>query len=314
MTLRLLALCGALVATGATPAQGQHLAGQPAGSIVPAQRSVTPDAAAVTLAWELRSDPYRYRFENPSSFDTPALVPHFFEQKYDAGYRWIVARARYRTFGKMLETEASLAFWGTGLGDDYDTFFQTTGDVVVHGTTAVTSLHAFRVGQRVDLGTARGFTARVGYVYRRDRSRFRPSDSVTRHSSPPSEHRLFNTDRETTISAVHDAQFGITRTVAGSGRWHFVAGIDLSPVTLARLTTVLPDKYPGQDIVFIARGLSVAPSVRLTVTRGVVAMGVAADYVHTWPYRSASLFTRNWIGVSAFVGWSARRQGRTAGP
>ena len=64
---------------------------------------------------------------------------------------------------------------------------------------------------------------------------------------------------------------------------------------------------PGQDIVFIAKGLSLAPSMRLTVARGGVAMGFSADYVHTWPYRSPGRFTRDWFGVGAFVGWSARR-------
>lgn len=305
--IRLFVLCSALMATGAAPASGQHSTAPPAGSATPAQSSVTPDPTTVTFGWEFRNDTHRYRFENASSFDTPALVPHFFEQKYGAGNQWIVARARYGAFGRRLETEAGLAFWGTGLGDDYDTFFQPKGDTVVYGTTAVTSLHAFRVGQRVELGTVLGFTGRVGYVYRRDRSEFRPSDSITRHSNPPSESRFFNTGRETTISAVHEAQFGVTRTVAGTKRWHLVAGIDLSPVTLARLTTILPDKYAGQDIVFIAKGLSLAPSLRLTITRGVAAMGFSADYVHTWPYDSASRFTRDWFAVGAFVGWSAAR-------
>ena len=302
--LRLFVLCGALVATGAAPASGQRPTAPPAGSAIPAQSSVTSDPTTVTFGWEYRNDTHRYRFENPSSFDTPALVRHFFEQEYAADNRWIVARARYGVFGHRLETEAGLAFWGTGLGDDYDTFFQPTGDIVVYGTTAVTSLHAFRVSQRVDLGTALGFTGRVGYVYRQDRSDFRPSDSVTRHSSPPSESRFFNTDRETTISAVQEAQFGVMRTVSSAGRWRLVTGVDVSPLTLARLTTILPDKYPGQDIVFIAKGLSLAPSLRFTITRGVVAMGVSANYVHTWPYGSANQFTRDWFDIGAFVGWS----------
>lgn len=307
MRFRLFVLCGALMATGAAPASGQHRTGPQAGSGTSARSSVTPHPPAVTFGWEYRNDTHRYRFENASSFDTPALVPHFFEQEYDAGNQWIVARARYGAWGRRLETEAGLAFWGAGLGDDYDTFFQPNGDTVVYGTTAVTSLHAFRVSQRVELGSALGFTGRVGYVYRRDRSEFRPADSITRHSNPPSESRFLNTGRETTISAVYEAQFGVTRTAGIAGRWQLVAGVDLSPVTLARLTTILPDKYPGQDIVFIAKGLSIAPSLRLTMTRRGVAMGVSADYVHTWPYRSASRFTRDWLGVGAFVGWSARR-------
>lgn len=295
------------MAIGATPVAGQRPAAQPASSATPAPSSVAPDIATVTFGWEFRDDTHRYRFEHPSSFSTPALVPHFFEQKYDAGNHWIVARARYYVFGRWLETDAGFAPRGTGVGDDYDTFFQPDGDTVVYGTTAVTSVSGFRVGQHMDLGAIHGFTGRVGYVYRRDRSAFRPSDSITRHSTPPSESRFFNTDREITISAVQEAQFGLARTLAGASRWRLAAGIDVSPLTLARLTTSLPDKYPGQDIVFIAKGLSVVPSLRLTVTRGAVAMGVAANYVHTWPYGSNNRFTRDWFDAGAFVGWSAGR-------
>lgn len=301
---RLCVLCSALIAIGAVPVAGQHQAAEPASSATQAQSSVTRGTTTMTLGWEYRSDTYVYRFENSSSFDTSILVPHFFQQAYDAGNQWIVARARYRAFGRWLETEGGFAFWGTGLGDDYDTFFQPDGDTIVYGTTAVTSLSGFRVGQRANLGTALGFTGRIGYVYRRDRSEFRPSDSITRHSNPPSESRFFNTDRETTISAVQEAQFGVMRTVSSAGRWHLVTGVDVSPLTLARLTTILPDKYPGQDIVFIAKGLSLAPSLRFTITRGVVAMGVSANYVHTWPYGSANQFTRDWFDIGAFVGWS----------
>jgi hypothetical protein len=307
MTWRLIVLCSALIATGAASASGQGSTAHPSGSAAPRPTTATRDTTTVTFGWEFRNDAHRYRFENASTFDTPRLVPHVFEQEYDADNQWIVARARYGLFGRRLESEAGLASWGTGVGRDFDTFFQPDGDTVVYGTMAVTSLHVFRVCQRIELGTLLGVAWRIGYVYRRDRSEFRPSDSVTRHSIPPSESRFFNTDRETTISAVHEAQFGVTRTVTGAGRWQLAAGVDLSPVTLARLTTILPDKYPGQEIVFIAKGLSLAPSLRFTVTRGVVAMGFSADYVHTWPYRSASRFTRNWLGVGAFVGWSARR-------
>jgi hypothetical protein len=65
-------------------------------------------AQTVQVRYEHEFGAYRYRFENPSSFDTPQLVPHFFEQKYDTNKDWLVGRVAY---GQTLHatTEAAIA-------------------------------------------------------------------------------------------------------------------------------------------------------------------------------------------------------------
>ncbi len=39
---------------------------------------------SVIMGVEAKRDHFLYHFDNPSSFDTPAPVPHLFEQRYDA--------------------------------------------------------------------------------------------------------------------------------------------------------------------------------------------------------------------------------------
>lgn len=50
--------------------------------------------ASVSVGYDVHRDHVRYEFENPSSFDTPFLVPHKFVQTYIANNQWVVATAR----------------------------------------------------------------------------------------------------------------------------------------------------------------------------------------------------------------------------
>jgi hypothetical protein len=284
---------GPLCATSA--AQVPETQGQAAVSATPAE------GPSLTIGWEVRRDRYHYRFENPSSFDTSYAVPHFYRQDYDADNAWLTVTGRYRVFGRFWETSVSVAPWGVGQGGDYDTFYQQDGDVVVYGTTAVTDLRAFQLAQRADLGLALGLRWRGGYVFRRDRAGFRPSDTTTTHTVPASTDRFFNTDRETTWSDVHEVQVGAHRTRV-SGRWETTIGMDVTPIALGKLTTRLPDKYPDHDIVATARGFGVAPAVRVSITRGRIRAGVALDYVHTWPYSRVAQVSRDGLSMTVFAG------------
>lgn len=261
----------------------------------------------VSLGWEVRRDRHGYRFENPSRFDTAFNVPHFYEQDYDADNGWLVAGVRFSALGRRWETEAGVALWGLGVGDDYDTFFQPGNDILTYGTTAVTDLQSVRFAHRVELGRAAWLRARLGYAFRRDRARFRPSDTVTRRTNPPSETRFFNDDRETTISSVHDILFGAAAVLPTGSSARLGLAVDVAPVTLARLTTRLPDKYPGQDITGVARGLSLMPSLVYEATLGGFRLELRADYARTWPYSRANRFGRDWAGLSISL-WPARRR------
>jgi hypothetical protein len=272
----------------------------------PAVSTSTPaERPSLTLGWEVRRDRYHYRFENPSSFDTSYSVPHFYQQDYDADNTWLRLSGRYRVVGRFWETSIAIAPWGVGHGEDYDTFSQVDGDTVVYGTTAVTDLHALQLAQHVDLGVALGLWWRGGYVFRRDRARFRPSDTTTTHTLPASTDRFFNTDRETTLSDVYEVQLGGRRTKV-SERWEATIGVDLTPIALAKLTTKLPDKYPDGDLVATARGFGVTPAARMAVRRGRILAGVSLDYAHTWPYSRTARFSRDGFSMAVFAGFGSR--------
>lgn len=257
----------------------------------------------VSIGWEARHDRSAYHFDNPSSFDTGnQLVPHFFEQTYDSDSQWLVGLARYRGFGYTWITSGGVAFWGSGQGDDYDTFFQPSGDVVVYGTTAVTELQSLRIAQHVEMGSPAALRFRIGYSWRRDRADFLPSDSVTRHSQPPSENRFFNSGREVTYSDVHGLQIGLAHRRHLSNQWNLAAAIDATPITVARLNTVLPDKYPGQDIIFIAKALSLESSLQAGRDFGRWRLDAHVNYAYSWAYSADQGFTRRWLGAGASFG------------
>ena len=261
---------------------------------------------ALWMRYEFRRDRFRYRFENPSSFDTTFTVPHYFTQSYRADNQWVFAGARYPVFDSVAETEFGLTPERVTVGDDYDTFFQPDGNIVVYGTTADVSLRSYRFSQRLESRTVRGWTARLGYTYQRDRSVFHPSFSTTMQSSPPSCSSFWNPARETTISEVHEIQVGAARRFALSRAWTIRALADLAPVRLAKLTTILPDKYPGEDLVFLSKGVSLTPRFSALWLRGRWAADLSLTYSATWNYGKADQFQRNAIGAGVRIGFTPR--------
>jgi len=256
---------------------------------------------AFRVRYEFRRDRFRYRFENPSNFNTTFTVPHFFAQSYRADNHWLVAGARYRLFDSIAETEIGVTPQRVTVGDDYDTFFQPDGNIVVYGTTADVSLRSHRFSQRLESRPIRGWTARLGYTYQRDRSVFHPSFSTTTQSSPAASSSFWNPARETTISEVHEISIGAARRFAVSRAWTILGLADLAPVRLAKLTTILPDKYPGQDIVFLSKGLSLAPGVNAAWRRGRWAADLSLAYSTTWNYHRSDQFHRNALAVGVAV-------------
>ncbi|HEY3384662.1 MAG TPA: hypothetical protein VGK32_23115 [Vicinamibacterales bacterium] len=258
--------------------------------------------AGISAGYEVRVDRFDYRFENPSNFDTSYLVPHFFEQTYRADHQWLVVRARYRVANRMWVTEVGFAPEQEGHGSDADTFSNPDGNVIVDATETPVALLSWRVRHRVALARVGGFDTSVGYSYRRDRSVFPDSTTTITQTKPPSFVSFWDTGRERTISEVHQIRLAAHRQVPLSARWTLRVGLDVSPIDLARLTTLLPDKYPDRPIIFTAKGTMIEPRVDLNGRLGRWSINVAADYTHHWSYKQDSQFGWNGAGLSVSVG------------
>jgi hypothetical protein len=257
--------------------------------------------ASVSVGYDVHRDHVRYEFENPSSFDTPFLVPHKFVQTYIANNQWVVATARYPFLGDMWETELGLTPTRTTFASDLDTFFNPDGDVIVAGTAGDVSMHALRFAQWSE-GRLWGVPVRAGYVYRRDVADFHPADRLVTHSKPPSTSRTPINTHETTISQVHEGLIGVWREAAVA-RWLIIGGVDVSPLTTAQLTTILPEKYPGQDIRFRAKVAALAGRLQIIWQRGKWPIAVTANYGRTWSYRSSSQYSRDALQAGVRVGF-----------
>lgn len=289
MALPMLALVGAAIVAQAPPAAA------------PVASPATP-ALTISLSVERRVEHYDYRFDHPSTFDTVALVPHFFEQHYDAGNTWLLVSASYRFLGAPASTEVGFTPRVTTFGSDIDTFFQPSGDVVTSGSRGDVRLRSFSVDQRFGLARWRDWTFGVALGYRRSRADFPPDDRIITHSIPPSETREFTTDRETTVSRVIASGLTARARWRTGARWQVTLDADVLPITRSRLVISLPDKYPGQDIVGDA--LAFGAKARVTVERrsGHLTAGVAVTTSGAWGYRSTAHYHQQGVGVAAFVG------------
>jgi hypothetical protein len=248
-------------------------------------------AQNISATIEPRVESLRYRFENPSSFDTVALVPHFFEQTYDTDNIWLGVRGQYRILRRAAETRLAVTPQVTGQADDLDTFFQPDGNVIVSGTVGNASLRAWEVGQRVVVGESGPLAYGVGYSYRRDSARYHEGTKITRTSLPPAEAREIVTTREFVTSQVHQAQW--------FARWSPTAvqalsiTIEAAPFTLGRLAIELPDKYPGRTIVFRSRAavIGAEATLRWPIAGMRVELGAAAN--RSFSYSSGATMRRS---------------------
>jgi len=105
---------------------------------------------------------------------------------------------------------------------------------------------------------------------------------------------------------VHEFRIGVSRQWAAAGRWRVQAALDASPSTIARLTTILPIKYPGREIVFSAVVMTLHPAVTIRrEARLPVTLTVAS--AQTFSYDAARRFTRR--AITAALGVGLRRPG-----
>jgi hypothetical protein len=258
-----------------------------------------PVGAQVTAGVETRRDRFTYHFDNPSSIDTPFLVPHFFEQKYVADNVWLMGRVSYIA-GIRWETAAAVTPQRTSTADDYDTFFDPDGTVLVSGTTGGISIRSWQVSQRGEVAR-RGAAALVsGYRLRLDRSNFHLGHkTVTRNGVVLEASDV--TTRETTSSQLHELLFGLTAAFDLDHRSRFSLDTEVSPVALGRLLVQLPDKYPGQDLVFLATVGTASSSATLTRRFDNWALALSLDGGATWSYRSTAALSRGVLGLRVAV-------------
>ncbi len=267
----------------------------------PPSPASAPKSVSIWIGYEVHRDHLRYAFENPSSFNTSFFVPHNFIQTYVANNQWLVGSARYPLLGDMMETELGLTPTRPTFASDLDTFFNPDGDVIVSGTAGDVSMHAVRFAQWSE-GRLWGARLRIGYLYRRDMTEYHSNERIVTHSQPRSETRTPINTHETTISNVHEVAVGLAKEGPVAGRWRLLAGADISPVMLARLTTILPEKYPGQRILFQAKGAALAARVQLVQQRSRWPIALTAHYGRTWSYRASSQFDRDALQVGVRLG------------
>ena len=239
---------------------------------------------------------YSYRFENDSSFDTPFLVPHFFEQKYEITGWELTARARYRLFGSALTTAVSFAPERSAFGSDFDTFFQPDGDIATSGTAGGVDLLGFGVEQTIGLLERERTALSARLAWRRDRADFHPADRVVTHTQPPSETREWIIDRETTVAQTFET--GVEGTWTSGG---LTVRAHASPVINSRLLVLLPDKYPGRDIVFYALGWGVGARASFARSVGPVTAGVWVSGEQFGSYLERARYSRRALAAGVSV-------------
>ena len=267
----------------------------------PDQPAAVPDAPAISARLERRFERFDYHFDNESNVEPGPLVPHFFEQRYDATASWLFVKADYRLTGLAASTDVGVAPTVTVPGSDIDTFFQTNGDVITSGTRGMVDLRSFSVQQRLELSSWRLTAFSVTGSYRRSRMDFLPSDRIVTHTQPPAETRQPVPGHETTWSQVIES--GITAHVPmiRGSRWQVLATIDALPLVSNLLSVSLPDKYPGRTIRFGALGFAARGRLAGAYRAGRVDVGAAVTVGGGWGYRETSDYHERRAGVEGLV-------------
>jgi hypothetical protein len=210
---------------------------------------------------------------------------------------WLIGSARY-TAGLKWQTAAGVTATRTSTGDDYDTFFDPNGTVIVSGTTGGISIHSWRAGQRAEIGRAGLVTITAGYRLRVDISDFQLGHKTVARNGVVVQ-TFDTTAPEHTSSQLHEVFFGETWSHGlGSSGWRASIDAEIAPAAIGRLLVQLPEKYPGQDLVFYAT--AAAGAAHVTLTRSHVSVGV--DLLHTWSYSSTASLARDAVALRVSFG------------
>jgi hypothetical protein len=284
-----------IVLVTAIAAAGSGVAGAQTATIAP------PSGVELRAGYEARREHLRYTFDNPSNIDTDFPVPHSFTQRYVASNHWLTASARYQFRHDVMQTEFAVTPERQTAGSDLDTFHDPNNDVVISGTNGEVLMRSLRLAHWSE-GRLFGWPWRVGYSFRRDRAQFLPADRIVTHTNPPSELRSPTLGHETTISQVHEIAIDASRPASLSAAWRFIATAEVSPLIFARLVTRLPDKYPGQDIIFDAKSFGVGAGLQL-VHEQRFPLTISLQYRQAWGYRAARQYRRDSVLASVGLGF-----------
>jgi hypothetical protein len=249
----------------------------------------------VEVGAEVARDRSNWHFDNPSTYDTAALVPHYFEQRYTFDNLWLTGSAGYRA-GVDWRTTVGVTPVRTALATDYDTFFDPDGTVWTSGTTGDATMHAFRVSQELDLGRAGPLHLSGGYRWRMELADFLAGDkSDTRNGVVVS--RSIVTTREYTRGQTHALFIAATADRTLSPGWRLEGRGEVAPAAVNRLAIELPDKYPGQTILFQTTNLSMEGRAALVHTGATWHLTLALHAASTFNYYATQTLDRHSVAV-----------------
>lgn len=245
----------------------------------------------LSVGVEMRRDRIDYHFDNPSTFDTPDLVPHFFEQHYRVDSPWATTVIAY---GRWC-TSVAAALPRTTTADDFDTFFDP-GATWVSGTTGPARARSFAVEQ----------SRRVGRVVLAYRFRFDAFDFGVGHKTVTRNGELISTSDvtspEMTRSQLHQLVIAMPYSHAFGARWTLTGQLEALPVILGSLAVQLPQKYPGMTLRYL--GGAVGAGGRLGASReaGLWRIAVDADAAGAWRLRQSAAVKLDALGLSVTIG------------
>lgn len=257
-------------------------------------------SAQVSVGTEVTRERTTYHFDAPSSYDTSELVPHFFEQHYVLDNIWLNVSASYRA-GADWRTSVGVTPVRQALATDFDTFFNPGSVVWVAGTTGDARVHSIRIEQEADLGRARGFLLSGGYRLQVDFADFLEGDGTDTRNGVLISRRLVTT-REYTNAQSHQIFLRASHSASLSPRWQVRLSGDVSPAAVARLAVQLPDKYPGQTLVYSTSSLLTIGMVDVARTRSNWPIAVHARAGHAWRYSSTRRASRDLLSLGVSVG------------
>ena len=187
------------------------------------------------------------------------------------------------------------------LATDFDTFYNPGGIVWIAGTTGDARVHSLRVEQEVELGRTRGFRLSAGYRLQTDRADFLEGDKTDNRNGVLISRRVVTT-REYTSAQSHQLFVRAAHTLALSPQWQVRLSGDAAPAALYRLAIQLPDKYPGQTLVYSTTNLVTGGRVDVETTRSNWPIAVHARVGRAWRYSAKQRASRDLVSLGVSVG------------
>src|SRR5262249_43825692 len=170
----------------------------------------------------------------------------------------------------------------------------------VSGTTGGISIRSWRASQRAVVGGRGPLTLLTGYRVRVDRADWQLGHSTTTRNGVVV--KAYDTiDREHTDSQMHQILTALQVRPHAGRAWQAYADVEIAPVVASRLVVRLPDKYPGEDFAFLAKGGAATLAASLARGRRPVPFTVTAHVMRTWNYRATARLDRNAAGVRVTI-------------